>query len=549
MSGYNRESLRDDTNEYVGDLCKLIADPYNKSVSGNMASPGSASGARIYVSEGSGTISAIDDTVKNIVVVYDPEATLRRGQAQMIVFERNSAGVVKKVSAVKVGRSSTDFLAAGVVSSALTVKNTSSVDQIAGAQTQATLYSVPKTIKSLTASDLLQFATDKDSHLISNVTSKMDHTVTNSPTDHNGVSMALLRDKAFSNNANITFNVAASLATAAQGFTQGGAFPVTGGGTDAGKTAQAAAAVGATLPAASITNALFDSSLDLTKSPFALDTYKADASFNLSIQAINNAAASDVVFTAYALAADDTVLAAQSVLITADAANNAAVVASLNCHLESDTLPIDRLVLTPTLGAAAVAYAVERDVAGVSSGIITANSETADIPGRGIHVCVLEGVNSGASINVHGANVISGVPDSDNAFISNSTSSDKVYDFSQIQGMLATFKHTIPRAFTGMGASATKFALQEWFSSEGMNVAMEAMSFRRIGRAFKQIGGIAKEVRRGASTAAGVAQPLLKVGGTGLMMYGGARGKALGAGMLATDQGIDAARATGVLER
>jgi hypothetical protein len=185
-----------------------------------MASPGSASGARIYVSEGSGTISAIDDTVKNIVVVYDPEATLRRGQAQMIVFERNSAGVVKKVSAVKVGRSSTDFLAAGVVSSALTVKNTSSVDQIAGAQTQATLYSVPKTIKSLTASDLLQFATDKDSHLISNVTSKMDHTVTNSPTDHNGVSMALLRDKAFSNNANITFNVAASLATAAQGFTR-----------------------------------------------------------------------------------------------------------------------------------------------------------------------------------------------------------------------------------------------------------------------------------------------------------------------------------------
>jgi len=181
---------------------------------------------------------------------------------------------------------------------------------------------------------------------------------------------------------------------------------------------------------------------------------------------------------------------------------------------------------------------------------VSALEETADIPGRGLHFCVLEGVNGGASINFHAANVIAGVPDSNNAFISSGGKSDAVYDYSQVNSMLTTFKHTYPRAFTGAGAAIASMALKEWFELEGFAVQMAALNFKKIGKAIKKTMKDAKRVRANISDIADIAQPIMQEGGAILASGAfGPTGQAVGAGMLAGSAGIDKARRYGVLEK
>lgn len=508
-----------------------MASPYQKAVSGRMAAPSSTNGAVLFVSEGSGTVSCESTassatTTASAVAVYDSEVTTRRGQAAVLIFQRNASGTVIKVNKVNIGRPSTDFLAAGIVSSTLTSANTSAMDAIAGSQTQATLFSVPKEVASLTSTDVLQFAADKEKHLVSNISSKADTTITNVISEHNGAASALLRDGARSNLVQVEIGVAAG-ATAAQGFIA----------TSTNFTAVASGFL------AGIGNAVWDSKRVAGVSPYTLATYKSHLNLTLHLVGSNYDGATFIVT---ALDAAGELLDSVEVESDPGAQLSTDFDFNLDVGLESTTFPIDRVAVFLKVYEGGT---LQR-ATGASSGRVTAIEETADISGRGIHFCVFEGINSGASLNFHAANVIAGIPDSTNAFIASGTGTDEIYDYGIVNNMLLTFKHTFPRAFTGLGAEVATQALADWFELEGMEYSMQAMSFGRIGRAFKQVVPAVKKLRSGASTAADLVKPVLKEGGMLLLGsgIGGMRGRALGAGMMAGAEAIDAAKRAQILE-
>jgi hypothetical protein len=249
-----------------------------------------------------------------------------------------------------------------------------------------------------------------------------------------------------------------------------------------------------------------------------------------------------VKFMLYAVDAAASVLAKTEVSCVGPAGE---ITCTFDANLRSSSVPIARLVIELRSAPGNV-----QRTSGLSSGLIKSIEESADVPARGLHFAVFEGINTGASINFHAANVIAGVPDSTNAFIASSSPLDAVYDYSIVNNMLLTFKHTYPRAFTGLGREAGALALKEWFELEGMQMAMMALSFGKIGRAFKTVGRIAKTARSVASKAADVAKPVLTEGG-GLLIasgVGGAKGRALGGAMLTAAGGIDAAQRAGILQ-
>jgi hypothetical protein len=536
MSEFARANVKDDTSEYVGELVKVMASPYQKSVSGRMPAPTTTDGAVVFVSEGSGTIScqnAAGDVTTSAVAVYDPEATLRNGQAAVLLFQRKSDGTVNKVNKINIGRPSTDFLSAGVISSTLTSTNTSAIDTIAGSQTQATLYSVPKSASSVGATDILQFASDKEKHVVSNVSSKSDNTTTNVISDHNGSRMALLRDGAASNTADMEIAFSASTSSA-QGFIASGADLATVvGGTGSG----------AYDLAANLAKAVWDSGRDAAYSPLTLATYKSHIKMTAEY---NPSAAGAFVYTVVGLDASGAEIAGCKFDFTAVAETNNSFDFQLEALLVSSTVPISRVcVFLKSVHSGTIQLATS-----VHSGIIHASEETADIPNRGLHFCVFEGLNPGASLNFHAANVIAGIPDSSNAFIASANVGDKVFDYNVIQNLLQTFKYTFPRAFTGLGSEVANLALAEWFDMEGMQHSLNALSFKRIGLALKKVVPIAKIIRSGASKAADIAKPVMREGGMVLVAtgIGGARGRAAGAGMIAGAEALDAAQRARILE-
>jgi hypothetical protein len=439
------------------------------------------------------------------------------------------------VNRVNIGRPSTDFLSGGVISSTLTCANTSAIDTIAGSQTQAVLYSVPKSVSSLTATDVLQYTTDKDMHLVSNISSKQDNTRTYAITEHNGERTALLRDKARSNMAEIEFSISAST-SAAQGFTGNDDLAVVG--SPATYTAS---------------DAIYHSDNDATYSPFSLATYVAHLALTLELEVkaltatLENAELIAVAFDAAGKAID-------SLQVNVDPSEGVPVTEKFTTHVDvnltSETVPISSVgVFIQKINGSTTPTCVLKRTTGVSSGRVSATEETADIPGRPIHFAVFEGLNAAASLNVHAANVIAGTPDSANAFISGGGATDDVFDYGIVNSMLLTFKHTFPRAYTGLGAQAASMALKEWFELEGMVIAMEARSFKKIGKTFKKLIKGAKQARSTVSKVADVAAPIMKEGG--LILASGAfgpKGQALGAGMLAGAEGIEQAQKYGVLE-
>lgn len=548
MSSFNRASIKDDTVKYVGDLCTLIANPYQKSVSGKMVAPSTAGGSAIYVSEGSGTVSC-DANTRSAIAFYDAEASLRRGQPAVVVYERLANGTVHKANRINIGRPSSDFLAGGVISSTLTSANTSGLDDIAGSQTQAVLYSTPSSASSLSATDILQFTTDKDMHLVSNISSKADNTRTFAITEHTGQASAVLSAGARSNQVEIEYSVSATSA-AQQGFA-------------------AATQVFAKVPAKSnsdspyvsyntlASSAIYNSKLDAAYSPFTLATYVSHLSLNIPFQVSGATVFASGVLAVVALDAAGGILEKVDVAVDIQGdplAENVKFDFALDVNLTSATLPIDQVMVflessESTDSSVDNSGGILKRSNDVASGRIAATEETADIAGRPVHFAVFEGLNGGASLNFHAANIIAGTPDSQNAFISGGAGSEEVYDFSLVQNMLLTFRHTFPRAYTGLGSEVATMSLKAWFEMEGMDVALEARSFKKIGKTFRKLLKNAKQARSVASDAANVAQPMLREGGA-LLASGmfGPEGQALGAGMLAADKGINEARRYGVLE-
>lgn len=493
-----------DAQKYVEELSGIIVNPYGNSVNGSLMAPNSTSDAMVYVSEGAGTIT-LQSTTSTVVAVYDAEATFRSGQSKIYVYERNPSDVVIKQSLINVGRVSTDFLAGALISSSLKCTNTSATDQIAGNQSQATLHSIPKSVASLTATSLMLNVRDKDSKLVPNVNSKFDGTQSTTICEHLGGAMAFLRDGAKTNLARMGFNLSAAASTASDGIRDNSALDV---------VKSADFTTGQTYLDYA-THALYDSKQSgNTKDPLTFASFKAHLTLNMSVA--NSGSKGDVVFKLVALDEAGTLLDSVDIEFADVAATGTETSIVFTQSVVSTTSPIARVMVF-----------IEEDPAGTAhdspsvltraqgaSGRLEAVEETGDIPGRGIHVCVFEGVNGSASLNFHGANVIAGIPDSTTAFIAGGASLDAPdYDLSTVLDMLQSLKFNIQRAYTVSGATLSGTAVRGIVASPAMFPAMEARSFRKIGRAFRKARKLAQRTRDQLSDAAREVQPVIREAG------------------------------------
>uniref|UniRef100_A0A2V0RCR9 Uncharacterized protein n=1 Tax=viral metagenome TaxID=1070528 RepID=A0A2V0RCR9_9ZZZZ len=535
-----------DAQSYVAEVARVVVNPYGNSTSGSLMAPNSTTDAMIYVSEGANTLS-LASTTTSVVALYDAEATFRNGQAQVYAYERNSANVVTGLTLIPVGRPSTDFLSGGIISSSMKVSNTSASDSIAGTQSQAVLHSIPRDASALTATSLVLNVRDKQNKLITNINSKFDGTQTTSPTEHMGEKMALLRDGAKSNRVSMGFNIATSAATAADGIIGAEDFLVTKvANFSAGQTFGDYAA-----------SAIYDSSrAGNTKNPLTFSTFKVQFRLDINCVAESAIVAGTSRFALVALDSANKLLT--SVDITTETPGDAVFDLSIDETLVSTTSPIGRVMLfctEATDSGGTVAHQVDalnknlKRSDTVSSGRIEAVEETADLASRGVHVCVLEGVNEKASINFHAANVIAGIPDSSTAFIAGSGSMvSPDYDLSDVTDLLQTFKFNVPRAYTTSGASAAGEMYFKAVSDSPMNAAMHARSFKKIGRAFRKIGNVAKKVRSQLSDHVRDVQPYLTQATQILGDIGGERAQMALQGIDRAQQMIEQGRDMGVLQ-
>lgn len=510
--------------DYVKELSSLMVNPFNNSVNGALPAPTSTADAMVYVSEGQGTLALHNDTT-SLVVAYDPEVTFRNGQARVVVYQKTATGAVKQEDLINVGRVSTDFLAGSIISSALRVSNTSATDAIAGNQSQASLHSIPKVVSSLSSTSLIQNVRDKDSKLISNVNSKFDGTQTMSITEHMGEKLALLRDGAKANLARMGFNIS-SPGSGADGIAATGSKTVIAA--DYGATASAA-------------QALYDTNqTGNLKNPLTFATFKCHLSLTIPI---TFSAAGSVTMILNALDEAGTSLDSVEIEVhNSDSSGGTDLTVVIDQSLVSTTSAIARVTLHNKVITGGGTVSVANNVA---SGRIEAVEETGDIPGRGVHICIVEGVNNKASINVHAANVIAGIPDSTTAFIAGSGTTDTPeYGISEVTDALQALKYSVQRAYTISGAAIADQGTSQMIASSGFRRAMRRgrSTMMKGFRAFKDAARVTRDT---ASDAAKVLQPILqKVGGilSDSDEYGDA-----GAGMLQLSNAIDAAQDSGVL--
>lgn len=205
------ETSTEVTNAYIHALTKLATDPFEKNSRGELSAPMNEPNVALYTASGSEsvTLQTAGTASTSAVVVLDPEATLRNGQCAAYVVERFQSGGVFTVNAVTqiaVGRPSSDFTSAGIFSGGLSVENTSSVDTIAGFQTQAVLYSVPADLTNITSTDLRNATTDSETDL-TQANCREDGTVTIAFPYHYGQKMALMRDNTSSHETARTYTV------------------------------------------------------------------------------------------------------------------------------------------------------------------------------------------------------------------------------------------------------------------------------------------------------------------------------------------------------
>lgn len=320
--------------------------------------------------------------------------------------------------------------------------------------------------------------------------------------------MALLRDGAKTNLARMGFNISAAASTAADGINAGAAkvkVIKSSGFTGSGISAQTYATFAS--------EALYDSGASSnTRDPLTFATYKAQLTLNMTVVSDT---AGDMILKMVGL--DEAGGLLDSVLITfGNLATSADNTISFTQQLVSTSSPIARIMVFVDADAAGAAHNVESDYIRslTASGRIEAMEETGDIPGRGVHVAVFEGVNGSASLNFHGANVIAGIPDSATAFIAGGASLEAPdYDLSTVLDMLQSLKFNVQRAMTISGAQLTAQALRGVMNTPPMSAAMHARSFGKIGRAFRKARSLARKTRDSLSDVARTVQPVIRDAG------------------------------------
>jgi hypothetical protein len=166
---------------------------------------------------------------------------------------------------------------------------------------------------------------------------------------------------------------------------------------------------------------------------------------------------------------------------------------------------------------------------------VTGFEETSDIPTRPIHVCVFEGLNLGATININTFSVLTGVPDSENMFISAGDDEGEVHDFNAVDMFMRSVSRVLPRAFTVSGHGAFTHALGTMYGSEDVTIAFKAMSFDTVAKRVKKIGAATKRFGKDAVKMLDELEPHLEKYGGAMSMLPGPLGSA-GLGMMAAGQ-------------
>uniref|UniRef100_A0A2V0RAV1 Uncharacterized protein n=1 Tax=viral metagenome TaxID=1070528 RepID=A0A2V0RAV1_9ZZZZ len=529
------------TKVYATEVAKTALNAFEKQARGNLKAPNGDENVRVYTARG-GSAVTLKNATTSAAIVYDPEASLRNGQLAVHVYERNAAGDVSDVKRVTLGRATEEFLSAGVLSSGLKAFNSSGVDVIGGTQSAAVLTSVPRDIGTITTTELANFCSNHERDLASGVVSREDGTLTMTMTEHFGKKMALTRSNTQGNVVSRTWDDGIG----SRRTTVGSTLSFTEN-TDVGSnlspafTSGQAGLTDITTILGDDTLLIVDSSrLDEDKNPLTLACYQASVDVYMQIQSpqlSGGAGTTDsdqfLQFKIFALDAADNVIAERQVNRRAELNHNNSLSVTLNGTVTSTTNPIARVVV------AAISMSGDLTTltlnAGQTSTVLRAYEETADIAARPVHVCVFEGLNSGATLNIGSTAVLTGVPDSANVFIAAANAEeDEVYDSNSVYMFLKSMSRVLPRAFTLGGHGVVEKKMSAMYGDDTVTIAFKAMSFSDVASAAKKIGEAAKATAAEALELMKYAGPVMSTVGDVASMAPGRVGQA---GMLLSDIG------------
>jgi len=516
------------TKEYATEVAEAALNAFEKQARGTLSAPGGAENVKLFTAKG-GSAVTLASTTTSAAVIFDPEASLRNGQMSVLVHERDSSDGVTNVQKLNLGRASEEFISAGVLSSGLKVFNSSGVDVIGGTQSAAVLSSVPRKASTITSTDLSNFCPNHERDLASGVVSREDATMTMALTSHYGQKMCLARSNTQGNVIRRSWDdgVGSRRTTVGQALGPTTDLSYAALSNSSRTTAQILADQDQSGAAFAGRHLIDTDNLDEANNPLTLATYsvefRTDNMFNTG-----DVADTDFRHEVVALALD----AANNVIVSKEmriVRNMSAVGINLQMvtsgTLTSTTVPIARLVVA--VRAESANQSTSLIAAGQSHSVVTAIEETADIPARGIHFCVFEGLNASATININSFAVLTGVPDSTNVFISSGTqSSDDVHDYNAVEIFLRSISNVLPRAFTVGGHGEFTRELKTMYGDEETSVAFKAMSFAPLARRIKSSASVAKRSARDAAMMAKKVLPYAEAAGEMLSVAPGPIGAA-----------------------
>jgi hypothetical protein len=511
-------SVADKTRKYATDVADAAINAFQRQARGDLEAPNGGEGVRLFTAKG-GSAVTLASTTTSAAVVYDPEASLRNGQLNVVVYERNTSDAVTAVQKVNLGRPTEEFLSAGVLSSGLKVFNSSGVDVIGGTQTAAVLNAVPRDISGITSTTVANACANHERDMASGVVSREDSTLTLSMTDHYGTKACLARTNTLGNTVRRVWDDGVGSRRTTAGSSLG---PIVETAFDSLSTSTR---TDAAIIADTATHLIDTNNLDEAKNPLTLATYNAD--FSIDAQ-FTGASATDTDYrmdlVGYALDAAGTVIASRQVRDVAAVTSGALFMIKCSGSITSTTVPIHRVIVGIARANASqtnLDYDKEN-----STGIVVGFEETSDIAARPVHVCVLEGLNASATVNLNSFAVITGVPDSTNSFIASAAPDPETYDLNAVDVFLRSVSRSMPRAFTVGGHGEFTKTLRGIYDTEDVSIAFKAMSFSDTMSKIRSAGRIAKASVHEAEKIMKELKPLLEGGAMMASMMPGQVGAA-----------------------
>jgi len=520
--------------DYSKRLLQAVLSPDGSKQAGTLAAPFSDNNVSVFSQTGQGSV-VLNSSTTSAVVVYDPEFSIRVGQNRVFVFERDASDAVIATSTIAIGRKSDDFTSAGVISSFLSVKNTSGRDSVSGIQSQGVVFTQPALRSSLTSSELADLILEKSKDYIGNVMSRDSGTATLAINDHYGAKMGLTQRNTMGNLSTRFFYANDSTSTA---LTTTG---ILGGGS-----------VGTSLT--DIIDSRYFSEVDYAN-PIKEDVQRVDAQLNIRAQHGDTSTGTDNnvftfrmnLFDAAGNAVGQQTLNGTDVIIQTAADNFVNILANFSAEVGKIGTAFGDVVPRYVTIQASSEHALSIVTAQV---VLKAFSPLSDIANRPVHYAVLEGINANGTLSVQASACLAAVPDATNAFISNiSRDPNDDVNYADTEELLRQVTKGMQHAFEGDGKKQADALLQAVMASDAFKSELQAFSFRKIGRTIKKVYKGAKKARDVASTIAREAQPVMQEGGLLLQMTGVPGLSQAGTGMLAVSDAVGMAQEEGILKK